>query len=180
MVQFNVEKLKQSTENNRAADAVFKSLQARKRDRRITDLRQYHVVLARSGHDIDMNGLINVFKKMQDAGAGSLVFGRGSKPPRFIWNYSLKSIGAAIATPEAAERVLKIVHDKPKKVTHVSKPATVTTPVATKEKSNKIILAVMPLRDDFRIRLTLPGDITKQEVALLVDFIKSLPADGDQ
>lgn len=179
-MNIDVAKLKENTNDNAAASAIFRSFLNRKRDRENTDLRQYHVRLQEAGVVVSFDDVIKVFKELDRAGAGSLILGRGGNHHRFKWDYSLRSLGKAIESPDKntpvrliSSRVHRVrqrpIITKPTKTPTIPK----ATPVATSIPVSTLV-AVYPLRGNFRIRLTLPGDLSRSEATALGEFIASL------
>lgn len=170
--ELNVSMLKKITEEDKAANVVFKSFLDRKRDRRTTDLRQYHGRLAKAGVTLNMHEVVGVFKKLEDAGAGSLILSRGGKPLRFRWDYSLKSIGK-VATGTQGNNVIRLVTGVKGRRKRVDVQPKAPTPITEKVPSK--IVAIFSLRNGQKIQLTLPGDFNKEDAEKLADFIKDLP-----
>lgn len=77
------------------AKAMFKSFANRERFRRHTDIPYFVRTLEAEGIKVKQDDLLIAFKRMSDLGLGTLVYGRGKAPSRFIWNYNLKDIAKA-------------------------------------------------------------------------------------
>jgi hypothetical protein len=90
--------------------AIFKALAERQRFRRRTDLNRLHKTL---GDQITEEEFLSTFKKLQEAGIGSLIIGRKNNPNRFAWNYNLKSVANAALSVDGWE--LEPLPMKPRK-----------------------------------------------------------------
>lgn len=71
-------------------------LSARQRMRRVTDLNNFYRFITKKHPDIKDTDFLNVFKKLDNEGAGSLIIGRKNNPNRFIWNYNLKEVAESL------------------------------------------------------------------------------------
>lgn len=84
--------IQQIAHSSPGAKEVFNVLERRQRSRKRTDLNRIYREIKLTNTEITKKEVLVVFKKLQDAGVGSIVFGRGSNPNRFVWNYSLRDI----------------------------------------------------------------------------------------
>ncbi len=81
---------------NPVAKNIVADLGKRLRLRRKTNIPRYQRHLAdQFGSEVDEAQLVDTFKKMESLGLGSLVNGRGGKPSRFVWKYSLRDVAKA-------------------------------------------------------------------------------------
>lgn len=94
-------KLQQIASENETAKAVFSTWAQRRRFRRETNLPRFEASLLQDGHKIVRQDFLQLFKRLEDAGIGSIIVGRHGKPNRFVWNYNLKDV-AKNATIETA------------------------------------------------------------------------------
>lgn len=85
------ERMNDMMESN-AAKTIFKVFGKRQRFRRHTNLDLFFKVIAQEDPSITEREFLEVFKTLQNQGAGSLVIGRKDNPTRFVWNYNLKEV----------------------------------------------------------------------------------------
>lgn len=91
----SISELKSLANNNTTSKEVFSAFAHRQRFRSETDLSRFKILLINSGKKIVIDEYMTLFKRLEALGIGTLVMGRLGKPTRFIWNYSLKSVGKA-------------------------------------------------------------------------------------
>lgn len=157
-MKVDVVRLREIANGSKAGSAIFKAFLNRERDRRTTDLRQFH---ARLEDRISMDELLLVFKHLEDARVGSLILGRRGIPPKFKWEYSLRSIGEAVTSPK--EATILSLKDKRKPEKNI--------PIV---KNDKPFVAVYHLRENFKLKLALPPDFNKKDAMNLSSFFYEL------
>jgi hypothetical protein len=99
MSSLNGLKLSQITNANPTSKLIYESLKNRKRARSVTDLRQFQTRLIEEHGEVNNQDYFNFWKEYDQAGVGALVIKR-NQPPRFKWNFSLKSVVRAIDKEE--------------------------------------------------------------------------------
>jgi hypothetical protein len=99
MSSLNGAKLAQVTNANPTAKLIYESLKNRKRARSVTDLRQFQTRLVEEHGEVNNQDYFNFWKNYDEMGVGALVI-RRNQPPRFKWNFSLKSVVRAIDKEE--------------------------------------------------------------------------------
>ena len=97
--------------------------------------------------DISRRGIVYLFKKLQEYGAGELIVGRKGHPSRFKW--TVDSIG---------------IH-----------PIQDDIPVPKAQNQSTLLAHTYPLRPGLVTTFELPSDITTIEARRLSQFIQSLP-----
>lgn len=96
--------LKTIANSSPTANTIFEALSKRERFRERITLKKFKYDLIKSGQKVVDQEFLDTFKKLEEAGVGSLVKGRGSNPDRFVWNFNLRDVGtAAFATNEKQE-----------------------------------------------------------------------------
>lgn len=70
--------------------AIFKLLSKRERHRGVQDLRRLYNEMLAQGTKVNQDEFMATFKRLDKAGIGSLIIGRGRNPSRFKWNYNLR------------------------------------------------------------------------------------------
>lgn len=103
---------------NETAKSILTHFASRERFRRETDMNRFQSVLLRTGSKVVEKDYHETFKRFQELGLGSIVYGRGNNPTRFVWNYDLKTVGKAAVgqqdtvqeLPKAAKPVRAVRH----------------------------------------------------------------------
>lgn len=169
-----VNTVQEIAKKNNTANLILNDFSKWGRFRRITNLDGYQTKLLRKGVKIVPDEFVETFKAMEKAGLGALVFGRGSNPTRFIWNYSLKWVGdAATKGEKAGEPVeLKEGAPAPRKVSkRVGRPkgsknrrprlAKTISAEAAEEIAKRVVLMLANLNDLTKLAKKLPEEITR-------------------
>lgn len=81
-------------------EAMIRALSYRKRDRRVTNVRQLFYATRNKAlevndeqvFDLSYADYISYFRSLQESGLGKMIEGRHGKPTRFMWRYPSKSI----------------------------------------------------------------------------------------
>ncbi len=121
---------------NDAAIAAFDTFGKRKRFRSNTNLLRFHAELEEKYGKIKVSDLETTFKKLQDAGFGSLIVGRKDTDTRFAWNYSLKDVAKLAQGKIKPEEVQRVVNPKSKKpIAPVLTSESVEVPAPVKEET---------------------------------------------
>lgn len=91
MVDYNKIKDIAKLESGRA---IMQALSKRERNRNNIAFKQVVRVLREGGSTIDKQSIAQVFKDLQQAGVGRIVYGRQGNPNRFMWDVPLKEVAA--------------------------------------------------------------------------------------
>lgn len=103
-----VNEIQKLASENETAKSILTHFAGRERFRRETDMNRFQSVLLRSGQKVVEKDYLETFKRFESLGLGVIVYGRGSNPSRFIWNYDLKTVGkAAVGQQEAVQELPK-------------------------------------------------------------------------
>jgi hypothetical protein len=121
---------------NEAAVAAFNTFAERQRFRSNTNLVRFHRELEEKHGKVDEGQLLEVFKALEQAGAGSLILNRKPYKTRFAWNYSLRDV-AKLAKGEIKPDELTKVKKPTKKVGRPAKAK--PAPVAKEEETIEVI-----------------------------------------
>lgn len=81
--------------NNPVAKLVFDVLSERQRHRQRTDLNNLYRGMLKIDSGLDHDKFMDVFRSLDQNGAGKLVRGRRGNPDRFIWKYDLRALAEA-------------------------------------------------------------------------------------
>lgn len=84
--------IKELAHSTTTASAVFLALAQRERSRHLINIDLLRSRLQAQGVKIQTTDFIAVFKKLDQLGAGKLVFGRRGNPSCFMWRYDLKDV----------------------------------------------------------------------------------------
>lgn len=106
--------LKAIAHENDNAEVIFKYLRERQRTRPVMDLRQVlYKICNESGDLLKMEDVMHTFRRLQDIGVGSIIIGRGSRPNRFKWNYSIQQISKLAGEDRRAKKAKSHLSDTP-------------------------------------------------------------------
>lgn len=116
-------------QSSETARAVLKSLAGRERLRHDSDLARTKAQLLAEGTKVVDSEYMQLWRDLQAANVGSIVYGRRGNPSRFKWHYSLKTVAdtaltgrnlqakrldpnqpvsRAVVTPKAAEKAIPL------------------------------------------------------------------------
>jgi hypothetical protein len=169
-----VNSVQEIAKKNNTASLILNDFAKWGRFRRITNLDGYQTKLLRKGVKIVPEEFVDTFKAMEKAGLGSLVYGRGNNPNRFIWNYSLKWVGEAASRGEKAGEPVELKEGAPapRKVVKRGRPkgaknrrprlAKTISAEAAEEIAKRVVLMLANLSDLTKLAKKLPEEITKQ------------------
>jgi hypothetical protein len=140
---------------NPAAKAVLDHFATRQRDRTETTVDRVFELLLSEGKTLARAELVQVFRELQDLGAGVFVVGRKGHPSRFRWSVSATQLARSAAGD-----------DEPVQLTAL--------PSAPREFSD-VIAHRFVLRPNFTVTFQLPSDLSSTEASRLSDFLRTLP-----
>lgn len=92
MVTVNQDRLKEIAHSTPTAVVTMTALALRERTRNSSDITRTRRELQSQGERIVDEDYMRLWKDLQDAGYGSIIFGRRGKNDRFEWHYSLKQV----------------------------------------------------------------------------------------
>ncbi len=195
MPNVNGTALRELASSNQLANRAFQVLAQRQRKRT-----EITTEVMMSDLDATRSQVIGLFKDMAAAGCGRMVIGRGSKSTRFLWAYTMASVGQyALGQSD----VLEPMPDMPSSpaddgnlnddtaaliepagdnsgrgLTGISAGVVKPAPVASggAGQSPTLLMHNFPLRPGLLARLSLPDDLTAQEAERLGGFIRALAA----
>lgn len=163
MVRLNGAELNRVTTANPTAEAIYNALKKRKRNRQMTDLRQFFRKMKIDDNEtIKDSDAMKFFQELDQLGVGSLIL-RKKMPPRFKWGWSLKD-------------VVKAIHHRG------LKPREKGQPLPSKEsnvhqfpkQNNGETKIVVKLSDKEPIVINLPSGLTRGDFQDIGDMIKEL------
>jgi len=111
--------------------------------------------------------VIQVFRKLEGAGCGEFVVGRGGWESRFVWTVGMVEVGKYAKGEEAP-----IQHVEP---TAGLEPEAEEPDEGAPGTSVQLFNHGFQLRPDLRVSLQLPRDLTAGEASRLAEFVKTLP-----
>lgn len=121
--------IEQIANSSEISKQVFKALSDKQRARRATDLTNLYREMSRKDKTLQEKEMIQVFKKLEDAGIGSLVIGRRSNHNRFVWSYNLKHVALAAKGKIKQEAMESVETTGKKKTRGIRKVSTKASPV---------------------------------------------------
>lgn len=167
--------LKELAHSSPEAETALYALALRERLRTFTDITRLRYELMKKGHKIVESRFLKVFTDLESKGMGSIIHGRGDKPTRFEWNYSMKSIAeAALEGKDVQVEPLKpdntvlfpAIEAKTKKP---RKKRTFKTKVVLNTKDVKHVF--IPFRNEL-LEFKFPLDTTEAEIKSIVGSFK--------
>jgi hypothetical protein len=168
------QKLTSIAHSSHTAEVVMVSLGVRERMRPTSDLGRIKKILLRSGERIVDSDYTKLWKDLEAAGVGSIVYGRNGNPDRFHWHYSLKKVAKTALEGPQEEDIFPI--DQPPKEENKA-PVEDSKPVKRKrgrpKKKHESVTTTMekivfiPLRKGVEINIQVPADLTKEDVRLI-------------
>jgi hypothetical protein len=184
-VTLDGKKLQQIANASHSATVAITALALRERLRHFSDINRTKTQLIREGEKIVDSDYMKMWKDLQEAGVGSIVYGRKGKPDRFEWHYSLKKV-AKSALEGTNEEVHKLVPEK--KSAKQAKPTKVIRrKLSVEEKSQRANqsdamnignekLVFIPLRKGFNLEFTLPRDFSRDEAEIISQALHKVSA----
>ncbi len=170
----DVARLLDYARSDSVAKRLFELLSQRQRRRR-----ELVVEVVMRDLEITRPTAVEVFRTLQELGCGKMVLGRGTKPTRFEWHYTMNSVGLA-ALGQSETLVPMQRSDAEVDEGGVVEP-TATGPAEPALPAG-MIKYPFPLRPDVIATLSLPVDLTDDEAERLSYFINALgrPTKKDQ
>lgn len=149
-------KLKAIAESTETAGATSSMLIERERNTPHADIGRVRSALVRDGARLVEADYMKFWQDLQDAGAGSIIYGRKGKPSRFAWHYSLRMIGQAMLTGKGKFEGVPKAEAQPE--------AVVEAPVAKTAKKKLSAGPVSIKMENDKISILLPnGKVVKVE-----------------
>lgn len=141
--------------------ASFDSMAARQYGSSETKVDRLLRKLGNSGVEASRKDVLELFKELEAAGCGELIYGRRGHPTRFRWAVSIRDVGrAAAGTTENVEPLLdgeQLDEDDDSPMSEIEH--------------------IFTLRPEYRVTVLLPDDLTTVEASRLADFVRTLPFD---
>lgn len=177
-ITLNGSKLREIAHANPTAIVTMTALAMRERLRHVSDIPRTKNHLKRQGEKIVDADYMKLWKDLEAAGVGSIIYGRRNVPDRFEWHYSLKKVAKA-AIEGTNELVEKLdtnqkgnVIDMPKK--KQSRPKLSEAEKSQRAKQAEEVktasgekLVYIQLRDNYDLELKLPMDLNKDDVEII-------------
>lgn len=194
VVTLDGNRLKKVADASHSAKVTIQNLIGRERFRNSSDITRLKRDLIKEGRKIVDKDYIQFWKDLQDAGVGSIVYGRRGKADRFEWHYSLKKVAEAASQGKNTEvPTLKGVKNSrvilrkrgrppgsknlslvPNEVTPTFEDAPVETNKPRANMSSAERILVIPLRSDYFFNLTVPLNLTKAEAEVIANALISV------
>lgn len=173
--KLNSEAIQTLAKENPTADSLLLTLAERGRNRGDTDIQRYRLLLLRKGVKVVEADYLAAWKKLEEIGAGSIIYGRKNKSNRFKWNYSLRAVGLAAHPATKVEKEkrnrkkkeVKAKRGRPKKAVEVDQKPSV-------EKHTYSTVLYIPLRKDKAIQISVPNDFTQEEARTISNALLHL------
>ncbi len=187
-MELNVTKLTEVAKASHTAQVVLIELGLRDRLRHTTDLGRFRNKLLQAKERIIETDYMQTFKDLESLGIGSISYGRGKNPTKFIWNYNLREIGKLAtegrtttteipkkieAAPVVPTREIKSIQEAPKKKRGRPRkvPAAISnTPILQESTSNKFIC--VPLPNGKYLDISVPLHLSKAEIETVLGALR--------
>ncbi len=183
----NREGLRSLAQNDAIAQKAFTLLAQRQRKRSATT-----VDVMMRDLDAPRTQIVSLFKGLMETGCGRMIIGRGSKPTRFIWAFTMASVAQyALGQSDALEPMPATQCDQDNvddtddaaattdNILQSNQPVTIPdavtgAPPAFSAGKIEMLSHNFPLRPGLLARLSLPVDLTTQEAERLAAYIRAL------
>lgn len=161
---------------NQLEKTVYEMLADRQRINNKTNLDQFFVYLRGRVPNATDSDLMSVFKSLEELGYGSIVYGRGGNPTRFLWNYNLSDVARKELGEDVEIRPFTKRNPVKKKKIFTRK---VTKKVKPVKFSKKEVAAKPIVQNDsaipvVSINLQLDKDISPKDIQALIELANSL------
>ena len=163
MEQSQFEDLRDLYASSRAARIVLDYFASRERNSSQTTVDR--LMQVRETQGASRVEVVHVLKHLETLELGTFRAGRRGRPSRFEWKEDLLQVGAAAREHETpSTKKPELLPQRPNEEMSLGKPLNSVTKTHT-----------YWLRDDVRVDVELPKDLTVQEASRFAGFIKTLP-----
>lgn len=161
---------------NQLEKTVFEMLADRQRINNKTNLDQFFVYLRNRVPNASDSDLMSVFKSLEELGYGSIVYGRGNNPTRFLWNYNLSDVARKELGEDVEIRPFTKRAPIKKKKVFTRKIAKKIKPIkfSKKQETAKPTAQVDSTIPVVSINLQLGKDISPKDIQALIELANSL------
>lgn len=104
MQTIDTAKLKEIAKSSLTAEKTLMLLALRERSKAFSNMKVVRKQLGEMGVTVIDDAYTQLWKDLEAAGVGSIIYGRRGQADRFKWNYSLKSVGSAAIEGKAAAK----------------------------------------------------------------------------
>ncbi|MCC9654636.1 hypothetical protein [Rhodopirellula halodulae] len=156
--------LKRLFVSNKSSSIAFKIFKEREKDSKETKLERLEDLIRGEGGNPSRVDIVSLMKGLQEANCGRFVVGRRGSPSRFEWSVSLRSVG--LAATSGSDEVNQMDDDADEQDGDGE---------FADDSDNSSITHTFVLRPEYRVKLTLPVDMTPREAKRLSDFLRTLP-----
>lgn len=153
-----IQRIRELYSSNKVVSAICDDMALRERNQSETKIKRMMTLLKSKGSAVEKTEVIAAFRELEDCSCGQYIVGRHGWPSRFVWSVS------SLDTCKAARGISDSVESIPE-----------TDDVEGEE--SETTTHCLRLRDDFRVEVQLPEDLTTQEAERLCSFISALPID---
>jgi len=158
--------LKRLFTSNKTSSIAFNIFKEREKDSKETKIERLEDLIRNEGGNPSRVDIVSLLKGLQEAKCGRFIVGRRGSPSRFEWSVSLRSVG--LAATSGSDEVSQIDEDADEQDGDDE---------FADDGDDSSITHAFVLRPDYRVKLTLPVDMTSREAKRLADFLRTLPFD---
>jgi len=165
----NGNKLYKVAHKTDSAVVTMTALAMRERFRRFSNIEKMKYNLLNRGEKIVDDDYRQVWKDLEEAGIGSIIYGRNGNPDKFMWYYDLKKVASA-ALQNKNEESQKLPEPKRRR----GRPSKQEQQIAEEKQnpSTETKKIIFPLRKNFDLEIVVPIDITKEEAEDIGNVLK--------
>lgn len=147
---------------NEVSKVIFKALTEKQRAVRTTSLTNLYRSIHQANPSVAEKDFLAVFKHLEQARAGKLIFGRKNNHNRFEWNYNLKDVAnmgiGKGGAPKPAPKSKRMKRMKPAQIN--------TKPLVANSSTN--------LGPRFQFDIQLSPSVSAADIQALVELVQSL------
>lgn len=156
--------LKRLFVSNKSFSIAFRIFKEREKDSKETKLERLEDLIRSEGGNPSRVDIVSLLKGLQEANCGRFIVGRRGSPSRFEWSVSLRSVG--LAATSGSDEVNQMDEDADERDGDDE---------FADDCDETSITHTFVLRPEYRVKLTLPVDMTSREAKRLSDFLRTLP-----
>ena len=161
----NFEMIKELYNTDDIAEEFFDLMSTRQRSQSETKVSRVLKLFKKEGTDISKGKIIELFRKLNDAGSGQFITGRRGWPSRFVWDVNLLDLAKKL-TGDVMEEDEDDDEEDIDEYIYIED---------AEIDEDDFITHSFNLRPDIKLKFKLPIDLSEKEAERLSSFIYSLP-----
>ncbi len=169
MQELNKEAIQKAAHASTTAEIVAEMLSKRERQRGSVNIPRTHMQLMYEGNVINDEDYNRFWLELEKAGVGRIINGRNKKPSEFRFDYNLIEVGKIAVKNNKNPNIL--LRKAPQNLIKVEDSSKVL-----EQSTDKVIEAdtfiYIPLRDDYRVSIKVPRNLTKEESKIIAESLR--------